>query len=233
MGQKLKRKIKRFAFITVLLLLVFAGYVEIANRHSVNMTYRQKVLKAVYPVWMWWSKLWGSKNTSLTEKNREPMDSFYELGATLNNGDTLDFSTLRGKKVLIVNTASDCGFTGQYAELEQLQARHPEDLVILAFPANDFKEQEKGTDAQIAEFCRTNFNISFPLMKKSRVVRGEEQHPVYSWLTNPSRNGWNSKEPVWNFSKYIVNENGRLTHFFGPTVSPLDQELTTALSDKE
>lgn len=161
------------------------------------------------------------------------MHPFYDLEGILNNGDSLKFSSLRGKKVMIVNTASDCGFTGQYAELEQLYTKNSEKLVILAFPANDFKEQEKGSDAEIAEFCRANFGISFPLFKKTRVVKGEGQHPVYSWLSDPAKNGWNSKEPVWNFSKYIVNEEGNLTHFFGPSVSPLDPEMTEALNDKD
>lgn len=226
------RKLSRIAYITAVILLVFIAYVELANRHSANMTYRQKVLKAFYPAWMWWSKLWGKKTATLSQGDKTPVLSFYDLSAKLNNGKQFHFSSLKGKKVLLVNTASDCGYTGQYAELQRLYSDHENELEILAFPANDFKKQEKGTDEQIAAFCSSNFGISFPLMQKNKVVRAKDQHPVYQWLTDPAKNGWNSKQPEWNFSKYLVNEEGVLTHYFGPSVSPLDAEITSALKNE-
>ena len=224
----MKKKLIRLAVITGIILLVFVVYVDVSNRNSKNMTYRQKVLKAVYPAWMWWTKLWG-KNSSQLAQEKQPVLSFYDLSATLSSGDTLSFSSLQGRKILIVNTASDCGYTGQYAELQALYEKEAGRLEILAFPANDFKQQEKGTDEEIAAFCKSNFGVSFPLVKKSTVVSGGEQHPVYQWLTDSTKNGWNAQTPEWNFSKYLINEQGMLTHYFGPSISPLDKKLAAAI----
>lgn len=158
--------------------------------------------------------------------------SFYSLSATRNDGGRIDFTSLRGKKVMIVNTASECGYTNQYEDLQNLHERFGDRLVILAFPANDFKEQEKGTDEEIAQFCKVNYGISFPLMKKSVVVRSPGQNPVYVWLTDPAKNGWNGKQPSWNFSKYLVDEEGRLTHYFDPSISPTSDEVLEAVEGK-
>ena len=160
------------------------------------------------------------------------MTPFYELNVRLNNNSPIDFNSLRGKKVLLVNTASNCGYTNQYAELEQLYEQNKERLVIIGFPANDFKEQEKGTDEEIAQFCQLNFGVTFPLAKKSSVVKSAQQHSVFQWLSRKELNGWNDREPNWNFSKYLVNEEGVLTHFFDPTVSPLSKEVLSAVHDK-
>ena len=232
MKSSIKRKFRRIGVITGIILLVFVIYVEIANRNSKNMTYRQKVLKALYPASMWLSKITGKKNTTLKQEQKLPVLSFYDLEAGLNNGQTLKFSSFKGKKVMIVNTASDCGFTGQYAELESLYQEEKDRLQIIAFPANDFKQQEQGSDEQIAEFCKLNFGVSFPLMKKTTVIRGENQHPVYQWLTEQDKNGWNSREPEWNFTKYLIDENGVLTHYFGAAVSPLNAEVRSAVNHK-
>ena len=131
---------------------------------------------------------------------------------------------------MIVNTASDCGYTPQYAELQKLYQHAKEELEIIAFPANDFKEQEKGTDEEIAQFCSLNYGVSFPLTKKTVVVKGEAQHPVFRWLTSRDKNGWNNEAPSWNFAKYLINENGVLTHCFDPAVSPLSTEVTAAVN---
>jgi glutathione peroxidase len=196
------------------------------------MTIRQKVLKAVYPAYMWLSKLAGKNNKEFVNHMKQPQVSFYGLKDTLNSGQAFDFSSLAGKKVLIVNTASDCGFTNQYQDLQQLYKEEKDRLVVLGFPANDFKEQEKGTDAEIAEFCKLNFGISFPLMKKSTVIEGPGQNKVFRWLTDPGQNGWNNQPPTWNFTKFLVNEQGMLTHYFGPSVSPLSKEVREAINEK-
>ncbi len=222
------RKLKRFVIFLLLFCAAFIIYVEIANRNSTNMTYRQKILKAIYPAWMFWTKLTGKRVTALSGNNKPPL-SFYSLKGTLNNGDTLDFSTLKGKKILLVNTASDCGYTNQYADLQKLADQYKEKLVVIGFPANEFKEQEKGTDAEIAQFCQSNYGITFTLMKKSGVKKSMEQNSVYQWLTDAAKNGWNNKPPSWNFSKYIVNEEGALTHFFGPSVSPVSPTISKAI----
>lgn len=215
--------------IFALLLAAFAIYVEIVNINSRNMTYRQKVLKAVYPVFMWWTKLTGKNSKKLSNPKTAPPVSFYSLKGVLNNGDTLDFASLKGKKVLLVNTASDCGYTDQYNDLQKLYEEHAGKLVVIGFPANDFKEQEKGNDEEIAQFCKLNYGISFPLMKKSVVIKSGEQNPIYKWLTDAKQNGWNEEQPSWNFSKYLISEDGVLLNYFGPSVSPTSSTITDTL----
>lgn len=151
--------------------------------------------------------------------------SFYQLAASLNNGSQLSFEDFKGKKVLVVNTASDCGYTPQYKDLQRLSEEYPDKLVVIGFPANDFKEQEKGTDVEIAAFCERNYGVTFPLVKKSSVVKGPQQHPVFRWLTNKELNGWNDQEPGWNFSKYLVSEDGTLMAYFDAGVSPASPEI--------
>ena len=224
------KKQKRFLFVILILAGSFAIYVQIVNRNSINMTYRQKVLKAIYPAWMWWAKLKGVNTKQLSNEKAAPAVSFYSLKDTLNDGTAFDFAQLKGKKVLLVNTASNCGYTDQYEDLQKLYEAKKDKLVIIGFPANDFKEQEKGNDATIAEFCKQNYGISFVLMQKSSVVKGVNQNAVFQWLTDSSKNGWNNQQPSWNFSKYIVNENGNLTSYFGSTVKPLGNEIATALN---
>lgn len=221
-------KLKRFLIVLSILIITFFAYVAIVNRNSKNMTNRQKFLKAVYPVFMWWTKLTG-KNSQELSGVKEPPVSFYSQKATLINGDTLDMATLKGKKVLLVNTASECGYTNQYDDLQKLSQEHKDKLIVLGFPANDFKEQEKGTNEDIATFCKLNFGVTFPLMQKSVVIRSAQQNPVFQWLTQPEKNGWNNKYPTWNFSKYLVNEKGILTHYFDPSVSPLSDAVIKAI----
>ena len=139
-----------------------------ANRSSKKMTVRQKFLKAIYPVYTGYKRLFGKGSTVFFNKNRiNPPQSFYDLSVALNNGTNFNFEQLKGKKVLLVNTASDCGYTAQYEDLEKLYNQNKDKLMIIGFPANDFKEQEKGSDEEIAEFCKINFGITFPLATKS------------------------------------------------------------------
>ena len=195
-----------------------------------DMSYRQSILKTMYPVIMFPGKLMGAKNASkLNTDNKQPQKDFYALQAVLNNGDTLSFETFRGKKVLLVNTASDCGYTGQYKELEALYQQHKDNLIVVGFPANDFKGQEKKSDADIASFCKVNYGVTFLLMRKGSVVKGSEQQGVYEWLSSASANGWCNQAPVWNFCKYVVSEEGVLQAYFPQTVSPLDEAVATEL----
>lgn len=194
------------------------------------MTIRQQILKWVYPVWLRFTRLIGLNNKTMENTNRQgPSQSFYDLKVILNNGEEFPFSNLKGKKVLLVNTASDCGYTPQYTDLQQLYQENEQDLVILGFPANDFKEQEKGSDEEIATFCQRNFGVSFPLVKKSTVIKGPEQNAVFQWLSDAKKNGWNNQEPVWNFSKYLVSGEGVLLHYYEPSVSPLGPEIGNAI----
>jgi glutathione peroxidase len=195
-----------------------------------DMTWRQSILKTIYPLIMLKGKLFpGSKDVQVNKDQKQPVNSFYTLKAVNNHGDTIDFSQFKGKKVMIINTASDCGFTGQYDELEKLHQQYKDKLVMLAFPANDFKEQEKKDDAAIAEFCKVNYGITFMLMQKTHVIKGAEQNPVFQWLSHKEQNGWCEQVPVWNFSKYTINEEGVLTHFFSQMVSPLSKEVNSAI----
>ena len=203
-----------------------------SNNNPGSMSGRQKVLKSLYPTFMWWSKLFSGNNTTLSHAGSIPPESFYSLKSTLNDGSEFDFSVLKGKKVMLVNTASDCGYTGQYEDLQQLYEKNKDSLVIIGFPANDFKEQEKGTDEQIASFCKLNYGVTFLLMKKSVVIKNKKQNEVFKWLTDPSKNGWNSKPPSWNFTKYLVDENGALVNYFGPSVSPSGKSITKAINKK-
>jgi glutathione peroxidase len=192
-------------------------------------SFKQKVLKALYPVIMRLSK---SSNKGKVLKNKQlaaTPKSFYDLASLLNNGKQLPFAELKGKQVLLVNTASNCGFTNQYQELQALSEQFAGKLVVLGFPANDFAEQEKDDDKTIEQFCQVNFGVSFPLMKKSVVVKKDAQNPVYQWLSSARQNGWNEQAPDWNFSKYLISEDGRLTHYFGPAVSPLSEVVTANL----
>jgi len=194
------------------------------------MTGRQKIFRAVYPLLLWATNLKNKNNKMLVnEKNVQPLQSLYDLKVSLNNGDNLPISSLRGKKILFVNTASDCGYTPQYNDLEALYEANKDKLVVIGFPANDFGEQEKGDDENIAHFCKVNFGVTFPLAKKSTVIRSPEQNIIFKWLTNAKLNGWNNQQPKWNFSKYLVNENGALINFFDSSVSPDGEEIKKAL----
>ncbi len=229
-GKKRPGKLKRILIVLLLLIVAFWTYVEIANKNSINMTTRQKFLKAVYPVWMWFAGKKGINNTNQSNEKAMPAVSFYSLSDTAINGKAFDFEQLKDKKIMLVNTASDCGYTGQYDDLQKLSEQYKDKLVIIGFPANDFKEQEKGSDEEIASFCKLNFGVSFPLMKKSSVIKGSGQNKIFEWLTDSTKNGWNNAQPSWNFCKYIVDEQGRLTNYFGSTIEPMGKEIAAALN---
>lgn len=177
------------------------------------------------------AQLTGRNNrTIVNEKRKLPSEPFYGLSVPLPDGKELPLNTTAGRKVLLVNTASDCGYTAQYEDLQQLQRHFGDKLLVIGFPANDFKAQEKGNDEEIAAFCTTNFSVTFPIAKKSSVVRSREQNEIFQWLTDARKNGWNNQPPVWNFSKYLVNEQGVLTHYFDPSVSPVGAEVIKAIN---
>lgn len=160
-----------------------------------------------------------------------PVVSLYELQGQLSDGNQLNLNQYKGKKILFVNTASDCGYTGQYEGLEKLFQTYKDKLVVIGFPANDFKEQEKGTDENIAAFCKLNYGVTFPIMKKSSVIKGVNQNNVFKWLSNKEQNGWNDQAPVWNFCKYLVDEQGKLIHFFASSVEPFSDEVKRAIEN--
>ena len=216
-----------------LILLIVVLVVALLLVKQQNMTYRQSILKAIYPLIMLPGKLFGSakaiqKNTA----NKLPAVSMYDLELELNNGTKVRMDQFKGKKILLVNTASDCGYTGQYETLEQLHKQYGSKLVVIGFPANDFKEQETKDNESIAAFCKKNYGVSFPLMAKSIVIKKNQQNEVFKWLSNTAINGWNNQEPAWNFCKYLVNEEGTLTNYFPMTVDPLDASVIEAVEKK-
>ena len=146
--------------------------------------------------------------------------SFYDLSCKTIEGDDFYFSSIKGKKVLIVNVASKCGFTPQYEGLEKLYREYRESgFVILGFPSNDFLNQESGSEQEIKAFCQLTYGVSFPIMSKVR-VRGDSKHPVYQWLTSKDLNGTLSSRVKWNFQKYMINQEGQLVGFIAPKESP-------------
>jgi glutathione peroxidase len=141
------------------------------------------------------------------------------------NQKPFDFSKLKGKKVMIVNTASKCGYTPQYEELQQLYEKYKnKGFVIVGFPANNFRNQEPGTNAEIAEFCKLNYGVTFPMMEKIS-VKGDDMHPIYQYLTQKSKNGIEDSEVAWNFQKYLINKNGVLEKMVKHKTSPLDNDI--------
>jgi len=140
-------------------------------------------------------------------------------------GDEFNMAQLKGKKVMIVNTASKCGLTPQFEGLENLYRRYSDkNFVIIGFPANNFRNQEPGTDEEIITFCQENYGVTFPMMSKIS-VKGDDMHPLYQWLTQKSLNGVIDSEVAWNFQKYLIDENGNLVKFFGPRKDPLSEEI--------
>lgn len=154
----------------------------------------------------------------------EPLTPVYDIPLVDIKGDTQTLRPYRGKKLLIVNVASECGYTPQYAQLQELHETR-KDIVVLGFPCNQFGAQEPGNEDQIIAFCSRAYGVTFPLFAKV-LVQGSEQHPLYRWLSDPSMNGWNNQAPDWNFCKYVIDEEGKLIHFLSPAVSPFDERIT-------
>ena len=153
------------------------------------------------------------------------MSAFHSLTATTLDGETFDFTQLKGKRVLIVNTASRCGYTPQYKKLQALHEQHGgEEFVILGFPCNQFGRQEPGSASEIGEFCSNNYDVTFQMMSKVE-VRGNGQHPVYSWLCNASENGVGDHSVGWNFHKFLVDGEGRLVASLKSGADPLGDEI--------
>lgn len=157
-----------------------------------------------------------------------PSVSFYSFKMNDINGTPVDFSTFKGKKVLIVNVASQCGYTPQYAELEELHEKYGDKITIIGFPANNFGGQEPGSNKEIATFCTKNYGVKFQMFEKIS-VKGSDAAELYKWLSTKEKNGWNDQAPTWNFCKYLINENGELVKFFKSGVSPMSKEITDLL----
>ncbi|HEX8574908.1 MAG TPA: glutathione peroxidase [Flavobacterium sp.] len=168
---------------------------------------------------------------SNNSKKQVMNNSIYNYKVTDINGKIFDFSTLKGKKVLIVNTASNCGFTPQYKELETLYQTYKNNgFVIVGFPANNFGAQEPGSNEEIASFCQKNYGVSFPMMGKVS-VKGDDMTAVYQFLTQKSKNGVMDSTVKWNFQKYLINEKGELEKVMGSQTTPLSPEIVNWIKE--
>lgn len=162
-------------------------------------------------------------STSL--QNSTTMKSFHDFKLQTIDGSSLDLASLKGKKVLVVNTASECGLTPQYAQLQELYELYGgAQFEIIGLPSNDFAGQEPGTEEEIASFCQKNYGVTFPLTAKVK-VKGDGIHPLYSWLTSKTLNGVGDFEVKWNFHKFMIDVDGKLIGDVGPQVSPLDDVI--------
>ncbi len=151
--------------------------------------------------------------------------SFYDFEAKTIDGETIKMTQFKGKKILVVNTASKCGFTPQYEELEALYKKYGGDnFVIIGFPANDFMKQEPGSNDEIAEFCKKNYGVTFQMMAKIS-VKGKDIDPIYQWLTSKDLNHVMDSKVKWNFQKYLINEEGKLVGVHAPSTKPLNSEI--------
>jgi glutathione peroxidase len=157
--------------------------------------------------------------------------SIYQFSVPSIEGKTINFADFKGKKILVVNTASKCGYTRQYEGLEKLYKENKDNLVIIGFPANNFGQQEPGTDEEIQEFCKARFGVTFPLAKKIEVV-GDNTHPLYKWLTSKEKNGVLDATIKWNFNKFLLDENGKMIEYFPSKVEPTGEEISKYLSKK-
>jgi glutathione peroxidase len=153
--------------------------------------------------------------------------TFHDFSATTISGETLDFSIFKGKKILVVNTASKCGLTPQYEDLEKLYKQFGgENFEIIGFPANNFLKQEPGTNEEIKEFCEVNYGVTFQMMSKIS-VKGKDIHPIYQWLTSKGENGVMDSKVSWNFQKYMIDENGNLVDYANPKENPLSDKIVS------
>jgi glutathione peroxidase len=160
--------------------------------------------------------------------NPDVPKSIYDFKVAGLIGGMIDFSQYKGKKILIVNTASECGYTPQYEDLEKLYEKYKGKLVIVGFPANDFGKQEPGTNEEIAGFCKKNYGVTFPMAAKIS-TKGDEMAPIYHWLTEKQYNGFDDSKVKWNFQKYLINEKGELVGIFYSRSKPMSSELLEAI----
>lgn len=163
-----------------------------------------------------------------SQAQKDIPENIYDFQIISLEGAKIDLAQYKGKKMLLVNTASKCGFTPQYEGLEKLYEQYKDQLVIIGFPANNFAQQEPGSNEEIAEFCERNYGVSFPMSEKIS-VKGEDIAPLYQWLTQKKWNKVQDSEVKWNFQKYLIDENGKLIGVFESAVKPMDIQILSHL----
>lgn len=169
-----------------------------------------------------------AQSNSKSKGEKIDKNTIYQFKVPSIDGGTIDFSKFKGKKILVVNTASKCGYTPQYEGLEKLYKENKDKLVIVGFPANNFGGQEPGTNEEVQEFCKARYGVTFPLASKVDVI-GENTHPLYKWLTTKDQNGVLDATIKWNFNKFMIDEKGKLVEYFPSKVLPTGEEITKYL----
>lgn len=154
--------------------------------------------------------------------------NIYDINIHTLKGQAFDFSQYKGKKILVVNTASACGLTPQYKQLQELHEKFSDQVAVIGVPCNDFAGQEPGTPEEIAQFCDLNYKVTFPLLEKVQ-IKGDTPHPLYQFFTQKSKNGLEDSEVAWNFQKYILNEEGQLIAVISPRTEVFSDEVLSAL----
>ena len=174
---------------------------------------------------LFWNCQGQNQNKTITTANTMEKQTIYQFKVEDLSGKTFDFSSLKGKKILVVNTASKCGLTPQYKDLEKIYREYKDKgFVIVGFPANNFGHQEPGTNAEIETFCEMNYGVTFPMMSKIS-IKGSDMHPIYQFLTQKAKNGVQDSDVQWNFQKYLINEKGELAKVISPEVLPTDDAI--------
>lgn len=190
----------------------------------------KKSLLIICSIVLLWSCQNQAQNNNTNIRRMEPqkavsVETIYQFKVKDLYGNEFDFASLKGKKILIVNTASECGLTPQYKDLESIYEKFKDkNFVIVGFPANNFGKQEPGSNEQIASFCKKNYGVTFPMMSKIS-VKGKDMHEIYQFLTQKTKNGLQDSEVEWNFQKYLINEQGELVKVLSPRVLPTDDEI--------
>jgi glutathione peroxidase len=172
--------------------------------------------------------LGDKKEVKIAEDTADLKGSFYDFTVNSLDGKSINFKNFKGKKIVVINVASKCGYTPQYEDWQTFHEKYGEKIIVLGFPANNFLSQESGTNGEIAAFCQKNYGVTFQMFEKLDVI-GDSQHPLFKWLSSKDLNGWNDQAPTWNFCKYIINEKGKLTHFLASKITPESKEFKQAI----
>jgi len=192
----------------------------------------KKSLLLFLAISLWSCQNQAQKKEITTIATSMTKETIYQFKVQDLSGDEFDFATLKGKRIIIVNTASECGLTPQYEQLQAVYNQYKDqNLVIVGFPANNFGSQEPGSNAQIASFCQKNYGVTFPMMSKIS-VKGNDMHPVYQFLTQKAKNGLEDSSVQWNFQKYLINSNGELEKVIAPSTLPTDAEIINWIEGK-
>ncbi len=192
----------------------------------------KKSLLLFLAISLWSCQNQAQKKETITIATSMTKETIYQFKVQDLAGDEFDFATLKGKRIIIVNTASECGLTPQYEQLQAVYNQYKDqNLVIVGFPANNFGSQEPGSNAQIASFCQKNYGVTFPMMAKIS-VKGNDMHPVYQFLTQKAKNGLEDSSVQWNFQKYLINSNGELEKVVAPSTLPTDSAIINWIEGK-